>query len=142
VKRRLFVPLGDWWRRTGARAPAEAQPRAEVAPECHCTTPPLHYSDYVSRPIGVDETNGRFGDVSIETCRHCGRLWLKYAVSYEAFSRSDRWYRGVVDESVAAQVTPTEAPAVLEALPWYLYGGSYFDSTGRRGSGTVNVDLL
>jgi hypothetical protein len=36
---------------------------------------------------------------------------------------------------------PESVVALLESLPWYFYGGSYFETTGRKGSGRVRVDL-
>ena len=109
--------------------------------ECRCHTPPFDDRDYVSAPIGIDTTNGRFGDVSIETCKHCGARWLHYLVEYEAFTKSGRWYRGLMTPELQRTVTAQNAVAVIESLPWYFYGGSYFESTGRKGSGPARVDL-
>ncbi len=109
--------------------------------DCRCMTPPFDYRDYESEPVGVDETKGRYGEVTIQTCRHCGALWLRYLVEYEAFSRSGRWYRGLVSADQLTGLFPEDAPTLLEALPWYFYGGSYFDSTGRKGAGKVKINL-
>jgi len=109
--------------------------------ECRCMTPPFDYRDYDTEPLGVDETNCRFAEVTVETCKACGARWLKYHVEYEAFSRSGRWYRGLVSPDVLSGLTPAQAPAVLAGLPWYFYGGSYFETTGRKGSGPL-VGLL
>lgn len=89
----------------------------------------------------MDESQGRFGEVSVETCRACGRHWLRYFLEYEAFSKSGRWYRGLISEDVAHTVTPSSAVAILENLDWYFYGGSYFDTAGKKGSGPLAVDL-
>jgi len=109
--------------------------------ECRCQTPPFDYRDYVSAPVGIDKTNGRFGDVSIETCKQCGASWLHYLVEYEAFTKSGRWYRGLMTPEIQRTVTAHNAVDVIARLPWYFYGGSYFDSTGRKGSGPLCVDL-
>jgi len=109
--------------------------------DCRCMTPPFNYRDFEEAPVGCDETNGRYGDVAIETCRACGSLWLTYRVTYEGFSRSGRWYRGLVSAEVAAAATPETAVAVLEGLEWYFAGGSYFGSSGAKGAGPVQVDL-
>jgi len=108
---------------------------------CRCARPPFLYTDYDSRPVGIDTTNGRYGEVTIETCRHCGALWLRYLVEYEAFSRSGRWYRGLVTEEIARSVTPETAVAILQSLPIRFAGGSYFDSTGFEDEGHIDVDL-
>jgi hypothetical protein len=110
-------------------------------PECHCMTPPFHYLDFDSETLGIDETNGRFGEVSVQTCKACGRKWLHYLVEYEAFSKSGRWFHGLVSVEVLRSLRPESAVALLESLLWYFYGGSYFGTTGRKGSGRVRVDL-
>jgi hypothetical protein len=109
--------------------------------ECRCMSPPFDYQDYDTKPLGVDETNGRFGEVSVQTCKTCGRQWLHYFVEYEAFSKFGRWYRGLVSAEVLHLLKPESVVALLESLPWYFYGGSYFETTGRQGSGRVWVDL-
>lgn len=91
--------------------------------------------------VGVDETHGRFGEVAIERCSRCGRLWLCYFVEYEAFSGSARWYRAVVSPKEAEGVKPETAVALIAVQPWHIYGGSYFGHAGKRGAGPVFVDL-
>jgi hypothetical protein len=91
--------------------------------------------------LGVDGTNGRFGEVSVRTCRACGRRWLHYRVEYEAFTGSGRWYAGLLPEGADAGIAPETAVAVLERLPWHVYGGSWFGTAGRRGTGRLHVDL-
>ena len=89
--------------------------------------------------VGIDRTSGRFGEVSVRTCRACGRRWLRYHVEYEAFTGSGRWYTGLLPDG--AEVTPEAAAPLLERLPWHVYGGSWFGTSGRRGSGPLRVDL-
>lgn|ERR1044072_5047035 len=110
-------------------------------PECRCMTPPFSYLDYETTTLGVDETNGRYGEVTVETCRACGSMWLRYFVEYESFSESGRWYRGRVTAEMVESLKPEQAPELLSNLPWYFYGGSYFRTRGREGSGPVSVDL-
>jgi hypothetical protein len=104
-------------------------------------TPPFHYTDFTSVPVGTDETKGRYGEVTIDTCNRCQKKWLRYFVQYEGFSGSGRWYQGHVSDEVARTVTPEGAVGVLEQMDWYFLGGSYFDSQGRRGSGRLSVDM-
>lgn len=108
--------------------------------QCRCMTPPFHFSDFTSVEVGIDRTKSRFGEVTLETCKHCGTVWLRYFVEYEYRSGSGRWYRGQIDTPLAAKLTPENAVAILEALPEYFYGGSYFGSTGSLGCGQVFVD--
>lgn len=105
-------------------------------------TPPFSYLDYETQVVGIDETNGRSGEVTVEACKACGRLWLRYFVEYPSFSESGRWYRGLVTPRMVESLRPEQAPDVLAGLPWYFYGGSYFRTTGRRSSGRVIVDLF
>ncbi len=109
-------------------------------PDCRCMTPPFDHRDFDSVALGVDETDGRFGEVSIETCRLCGRKWLRYLVEYEAFSRSGRWYRGLVTDEIARTVRPESAVDILQSLAWRFAGGDYFESTGFKSTGPVIVD--
>lgn len=109
--------------------------------DCVCLTPPFATSAFASRAVGVDRSEGRFGEVTIETCLQCGRNWLRYFVEYEAFPESGRWYRGLLPAERAGAVTPGSAVAILEALDWYFYGGSYFRTTGKIGSGPLFTGL-
>ena len=108
---------------------------------CRCMTPPFDFKDYDCELLGIDETNARFGQVSVQTCQACGRKWVHYFVEYEAFSNSGRWYRGPVTPEMQLSLRPESAVALLESLAWYFDGGSYFETTGRQGSGQVQVDL-
>lgn len=109
---------------------------------CKCHAPPLLYSDFVGKKhIGIDETNNRFGEVNIEECIICGTLWLVYFVEYPFFSKSGRWYRGLIADDEIKGMGPEKSVAFLESLDWYLYGGSYFDTAGKVGSGKVFVDF-
>jgi hypothetical protein len=94
--------------------------------------------------IGVDETNGRYGDVSVRTCGVCGRNWIHYFAEYEGFSRSGRWICGILPDNPLFPLTPQSAIPILNTLPWYIYGGSYFSSSplGSRAKGNAPADLM
>jgi hypothetical protein len=104
-------------------------------------TPPFNYDKFNLRDLGEDPTNGRYGEARIETCLDCGRRWLHYAVEYESFSRSGRWFRALVSDAVAAKATARKAIAIIQASKLRFAGGSYFDSTGFRLKGEVRADL-
>jgi hypothetical protein len=106
-----------------------------------CSNPPFYADDFHITEIGIDETYGRFGEVTIQTCKSCQSKWLRYFVEYEAFSESGRWYRGLISDEVANTGTPETAVEILEGLDWFIRGGSYFKTPGQRGSGRVRVDL-
>jgi hypothetical protein len=104
-------------------------------------SPPFDYRDFDSVELGVDPTNCRFAEVSVETCKTCGATWLRYLIEQEAFPESGRWYRGLVTPEVVRSLTPEQAPVVLASLPWYFSGGSFFRTTGCRGSGPIWDEL-
>lgn len=109
--------------------------------ECNCSNLPFDYRDFDSTPIGVDKTNGRNGEVSLETCKICGEKWLHYLVEYEAFTASGRWFRAPISCEVLEILTPKQAIPYIERQSWYFRGGSYFKSSGMRASGPTHADL-
>jgi hypothetical protein len=105
---------------------------------CRCTFVPPRYFDYDRIDIGVDETDGRFAEVSIDTCKYCGTRWIHYFYEIEGISNSGRWYRGMIGEKGdAADITPGIAVRWLEQLEQYVYGGSYFNTEGAWGKGKI-----
>jgi hypothetical protein len=122
-----FITLANRW----DAAMEAAKQLAQVGTQCRCMTPPPDHRDFHGTELGVTQ-DGRFADVRLDQCRLCGRPWLHYHYEVEAFSKSGRWYRGLVTPEQAARATPANALEILAALPWYLYGGSWFDTTGLR----------
>jgi len=124
-----FLALADRW---DAAMFVASKMSASSEAECRCATPPYDHRDYDRTELGVDSARGRFGDVAIDRCRHCGATWLHYHYEIEAFTGSGRWYRGLLMPGQAARATPGNALEILAELPWHLYGGSFFSTTGRR----------
>lgn len=108
---------------------------------CACEKPNPSYTEYRSSELGIDHTNGRYGEVTIQQCKLCQRIWIHYFVEYENFSKSGRWYKGIVSKKDRPQITPENAVEYLESLEWYVYGGSFFENTGEFGQGKLNIDL-
>lgn len=102
--------------------------------DCKCFNPPFNAADYEIREIGND---GRNAEVSVEICNLCGRRWLRYFYENESFSRSGRWYRGMISDGESLRMTANEAAEYLEKLDWYFLGGSYFDSSGKISKGKI-----
>lgn len=113
-----------------------------TSPACRCLTPPFHYTDFESRSLGVDETAGRFAEVTIERCLSCDQNWLRYFFEQEAFSKSGRWYRAPVSAAEAASVTETTALTLMARGSWHFYGGSFFDTTGKRSEQPLDPKFL
>lgn len=84
--------------------------------------------------LGMDR---RYGEISLVRCPACGVTWLRYYFVIEAISRSGRWYTGVVPEGT--EVTAENALTILDALPWHIAGGSYFDGKIRRRPGPTGL---
>lgn len=99
--------------------------------DCACAGAEARFQQFDTHHLGRDQTEGRFADVTLHRCKVCNRLWLRYFVEYEAFSKSGRWARGLIDEETANSMTPEAAVDHLNSLDWYLYGGSRFG--GRSG---------
>ena len=108
---------------------------------CLCHQPPFIASGYEIHMIGIDTTNGRFGEVKMLVCKSCKTSWLMYQVEYESIARSGRWYRGIIDSKDIKTIKPETAEAYLEILPWYFLGGSFFDTMGKEGKGTLLLDI-
>ena len=89
----------------------------------------------------MDKTNGRFGEVSIEKCIHCDTLWLNYLIELEFFSNSGRWFRGRIETCDVNTITVLNALDYLRSLDWHFYGGSYYNSTGKRVNSKLSIDL-
>jgi hypothetical protein len=104
---------------------------------CPCAGGDWRAADFERAALGVDSAGGRFAEVALDRCRRCGRAWLHYFWELEAFSGSGRWYRGPLSDAQARAVTAETAAATLEALPWYLAGGSYFGGHVARRSGPL-----
>lgn len=108
---------------------------------CSCEKPTSNYTEYRSSGLSTDHTNGRYAEVSIQQCKLCQRIWIHYLVEFEHYSKSGRWYKGIVSKKDRPNITPENAVEYLESLEWYVFGGSYFESTGEFGRGKLQVDL-
>ena len=104
-------------------------------PGCACVDDPQGRLDEI-RELGMDRL---FAEVSLWRCRACGRHWLRYYYVQEAFSRSGRWYLGVISEDQAARMTAETAKDDFASMPSYHYGGSYFDGTTGRTTGPIVI---
>ena len=106
--------------------------------DCHCLVEgPRHPAVVDECFIGVDKSEGRYADVTLSRCTRCQRLWLRYQVEYEAFSRSARWAEAPIDEQAAAAMRPEAAAAFLDDAEFHFYGGSFWGHAGKRGHGRL-----
>lgn len=108
---------------------------------CVCLDEPQPADTYDTvHDVGVDETNGRYADVRVLRCKHCGRHWLHYQAEYEHFSNSGRYFMGLISFEKARNLLPEKAVDYLQSLEWHLYGGSYFGSKGKSTSKHIQAD--
>lgn len=104
----------------------------QQANTCKCNTPPFHFADYDA----VDfDTGNSIAEISLETCKHCGYIWLKYLIEDPSRSGSGRWWRVLVPASQVATITADNAKAFIQNQTEGFVGGSYFGSTGTKISG-------
>lgn len=54
---------------------------------CVCEQGSAQFTQFETRDVGCDETEGRFADVTLNRCRTCGRTWLRYLAEYGFTSR-------------------------------------------------------
>ncbi len=104
--------------------------------KCKCFEPPFSAVNFESLSLGSDEN---YGEVSIEKCKICGQKWLHYFYENEAFTKSGRWYRGLISEKDLTQITLNNAVAYLENLTWHIRGGSYFETLGNYVNGNTKI---
>jgi hypothetical protein len=101
--------------------------------DCPCLDrgpkPPAYIEE---RNLGVDDTEGRFADVTLVRCALCRRLWLRHFYEIEGFSRSGRWAEALIDDVTAATITPRGALKFIETRPFRVVGGSYYDGNIHR----------
>lgn len=107
---------------------------AELPTSCACLRGDFRAEALDRTFLGTDDL---FAEVSVEQCRSCGRNWLHYLLEFEGFSRSGRWYRGLIGPDVA--FSHRNAGSILAQLPEYWAGGSRFDGNVHRRSGPIDV---
>lgn len=107
---------------------------------CICHKPPFSYLNYDRVELGIDETNGRFAEVSIQTCKHCQTQWLNYLVETEGFSRSIKWFKAKIATSLLDKITPENSIENIEKADFFFFGGSYYGTGVSIGSGKIQVN--
>jgi hypothetical protein len=103
---------------------------------CKCRTPPFLYSDYEVATLGEDAT---FGEVSLETCKQCGSVWLKYLIEDPGRTAAGRWWRVLVPNSQPVAISVDNAREFVRAQTGGFLGGSYFQSSGQVFNGRPNI---
>lgn len=108
-------------------------PRPE---ECGCSTREYRFRLEEPKYVGL---SAHYSEVYLHKCRLCDKSILELFSEHEAFSKSGRWYAGFVGREVAEQLDPAGAIEILESLPWYFVGGSYYEGRVHTSRGTVRL---
>jgi len=103
---------------------------------CPCLEAETHFCGFEKKSVGIDD---QYGEVTLWTCRRCGRIWLHYFIEYEYLTAAGRMFTGVITPKTAARVKAKDAVDAFESMDWYFRGGSAFGdklirTTGRLGS--------
>lgn len=103
---------------------------------CSCLDGKFHFIDFSIKYLGWDE---EYGVSSILTCRRCGRQWLRYFYEHESYSKSGRWYCGILEIYLAETVDADNAKHLLETMEWYFRGGSFYSGDVTKSSGPIKL---
>ncbi|MFM2483268.1 hypothetical protein [Celerinatantimonas sp. YJH-8] len=98
--------------------------------ECECLQPRLWDCEEKGTYLGADMKNSRCGDVWLYQCPECSQHWLFYRVEYPSFSKSGRWFRAILPVDMSKNIKPDAAESLLNAAPYRIVGGSFYDSPG------------
>jgi hypothetical protein len=106
------------------------------ASPCKCRTPPFGHTDYEIAELGEDAT---YGEVSLETCKHCGSIWLHYLVEDPGRTAAGRWWRVAVPANQLTSISVDGARKFIQEQTEGFLGGSYFRSSGQAFSGRPKI---
>lgn len=107
---------------------------------CACEKPTASYTEFRTSALGIDNTHGKNAEVSIQQCKLCQRIWIRYDFNADVTPESGKWYKGMVSKKDRPQITPENALEYLESLEWYVYGGGFFKNTTAFGAGKIDPD--
>ena len=103
---------------------------------CYCLRGDFRLTKYFFKYLGWDS---EYGVSSSLTCRDCGRRWLRYYYCDEAFSKSGRWFCGLLEYFLSERVSADNAKHILETMDWYYRGGSFYSGLVSKQSGKINL---
>jgi hypothetical protein len=99
-------------------------------------TPPFWFEGFERTDLGEDV----FGaEVSLEACKACGRIWLKYLIEEPHYSHAGRWWRAAVPEEELGEIFAASARQFIERQASCFVGGSGFGGSGRETLGPVHI---
>ncbi|MBN2835218.1 MAG: hypothetical protein JXR48_09655 [Candidatus Delongbacteria bacterium] len=90
--------------------------------KCKCKKPPFHYLDYDIVVLG--ENN--LGEATLQTCKKCGAIWLKFLIEEPHYTNSGRWWRVQVSPNEMVSLTIDSAINYIEIQSECFVGGSFY----------------
>jgi hypothetical protein len=104
--------------------------------ECGPRAPDIAYEG----ELGIDVTDGRFANVSLQICSGCGRGWLHYLREAEYETAGGRWAEALIEPDDASAMTPERAAEYIGTAPWRIVGSSAVATTGAPVSASPDGD--
>lgn len=104
-----------------------------MSEQCICRTN-LAKGLLSEQDFGLDRNSAH---VSILKCAICHQFWLHYFYENEVFSRSGRWYFAPISNQIRNEMKANKAKEILESMPVYWCGGSYFEGFVIQASGPI-----
>jgi hypothetical protein len=113
--------------------------KSDAKDPCPCLDAETHFCGFDKKGVGVDKN---YGEVTLWTCRKCGRQWLHYFVEYEYLTSSGRMFTGVISPQAVTGLTAENAIDQFEKMDWYFRGGSAFGPKLLRTNGALQPWLI
>jgi hypothetical protein len=107
--------------------------------ECPCLDEQCSKDAFEITDLTVYRMEGMVNTLDVCECKECGSFWLWYSIEDENRAGWGKWFRGLIPPGANEGISPDEAFAILEDLPWHFYGGSYYRTAGERSHGPVRV---
>lgn len=104
--------------------------------DCICHCPPFDFKDYERIELGMDVHGA---EVSLETCKKCSTVWLKYLIEQPHFRDSGRWWRAKLAPESKPVISVASAKEYIEHQADVFVGGSFFNSTGHSVKGPNHI---
>jgi hypothetical protein len=87
------------------------QSKDQIASNCQCNKPPFHYESFNTSSLGEDALGA---EITIDSCKTCGQLWLKLLIDEPHYSKSGRWWRVVLSAENAETLAARDVRQYIE----------------------------
>jgi hypothetical protein len=104
---------------------------------CKCHNPPFSFFNYEITELGEDIHGA---EVSLQRCKLCSQVWLKYLVEEPHLSRSGRWWRVAVSQVQLGSDFRNIARELIQQQMQCFVGGSFFNSTGKVSDAPIVIN--